>query len=198
MNPDATDLRRISALIFRRSLFIAIPVATIIGLTAGAYAAIQKFTAGGKLSAAELNGNFTDLDGRVGSLESKVVVKRNGKLYSVGATYCGSTAKVLNGQITNGYAGLKSLCESLAACGPSSSAHACSGEELSRTRQMGIVVTTAGSYVSGAYSLASGGVMRDCVAWSSASASEFNLTWDANGPSGLAACNDGQPILCCD
>ena len=135
MNREATGIRRTAALIFRRSLYVAIPVATIVGLTAGAYGAIQKFTAGGKVSAAELNGNFTDLDGRVGSLESKVVVKRNGKLYSIGATYCGSTAKVLNGQITNGYAGLKSLCENLAACGPSASAHACSGEELSRTRQ---------------------------------------------------------------
>jgi microcystin-dependent protein len=55
---------------FRRSLMVAIPVATVVGLTALAYAGLTTFSAGQPLSSATMNSNFSGLDMRIAALEA--------------------------------------------------------------------------------------------------------------------------------
>ncbi len=54
---------------FRRSLFVAIPVATVVGLTALAYAGLTMFNAGDPLSAATMNANFAALQSQITALQ---------------------------------------------------------------------------------------------------------------------------------
>ena len=55
---------------FRRSLLVAIPVATVVGATALVYAALNTFSSGQTLSSSLMNANFSNLDARLKALEA--------------------------------------------------------------------------------------------------------------------------------
>jgi hypothetical protein len=71
------------------------------------------------------------------------ILNKNGKQYSLDATYCGKTAATSSpfttGNIT-GYVVAKTLCESVAQCNNAPSAHMCTNEEIVRSRQLGVYV----------------------------------------------------------
>lgn len=147
----------------------------------------------------------SNLDGLQQQL-SKLVVSRNGRQYSLGATYCGKTMPT-NGQIANGYAGTKFLCESVAACGNSPSAHMCSNEEIVRSASLGVLLES-GWYTSGVHSSypgCGGGTCgstqtsSDCIGWTSNNGAEYGLTWQFGGRVlTQVPCTSSQPVLCCD
>ena len=152
--------------------------------------------------AASLKANLDGLQQQL----SKVVVARNGRQYSLGATYCGKTAPT-NGLIANGYAGTKSLCEAVAACGSSASAHMCSSEEILRSASMGVVIDSGwyASAVHSSYFGCSGGACgstqtsSDCIGWTSNNGAEYGLTWQSGGRLLYQVqCGTSQPVLCCD
>ena len=55
---------------FRRSLMVGIPVATVVGLTALAYAGLTTFTSGQPLSSATMNANFASLQSQITALQT--------------------------------------------------------------------------------------------------------------------------------
>jgi hypothetical protein len=63
---------------FRRSILVAIPVATVVGMTALAYAVPNVFSSGQQLSSALMNANFSELETEIGgpiygaSLQSQI------------------------------------------------------------------------------------------------------------------------------
>jgi hypothetical protein len=157
------------------------------------------FTAGNPLHATELNANFNNIEGRL----TKPVVTKNGKQFSLGATYCGMT-NTTNGQITNGYAGAKALCET--ACS-SPSAHMCDGAEVVRSLQAGITMGTTGWVSAGTYAGNGGGRVTDCYGWSSnvsdgtAQGNGWTPTVGTGTPPGAPwalNCDGNYPVLCCD
>jgi len=149
------------------------------------------FNAGDVLSAAKVNANFADID----SWRAHPVVSKNGKQFSLGATYCGSTSTT-TGQITGGRVGAKTSCETVCT---SASAHVCTSTELIRTADAGLSVPSTGWYASSP--------SGDCSGWTSAAsnitASCFNNGAYCSGgglPAGYnyASCNYSFPVLCCD
>lgn len=180
---------------------IAISVLVLAG-GALAYAAVPRsWNSGDTLTAMDLNANFASLDIRVTAIETKSIETRNGKKYSLGATFCGTTAAT-NGQITGGYAGAKSLCEALAACGNSLSAHMCTGDEIVRSMAVGISPPTAVSwYSTGAYLQLSTTSGDDCIGWTDVGSNgAVGPTW-GNGTGGNIAfrpCSNLLPVSCCD
>lgn len=197
MTSEARRLPRAAALIFRRSLYAAIPLATIVGLTAGAYAAIQTFTAGGKVSAAEMNGNFADLNSRLAAVEAKGgVVTLGTKKYSVGATtYKASTSGLYSGSQVGGYDGAKAKCE--IAVG-NATAHLCTFDELSRSAQLGVSPIVVG-YYSASLVVYNSQAADDCGGWTDSSGTQDGSVW-ALTPSrpSVTTCNSTKPLLCCD
>lgn len=207
--------------LFRRSLVAAIPVATVVGLTFAAYAAVQTFQPGEPLSATKMNGNFAELEARIKVLEQgKPVVSVGTKRYSIGATYCGYTSPVsarFPGPFTTvpgGYAGGKTLCEAVPSCGtpPLSgpSAHMCTAEELARSAQLGALEGKSfGPYAGGVYRdgwMTSAGTGDDeCNGWTRDVADiTTGPTWHV-GAAGTnliypskAQCSNPLPILCCN
>ena len=154
------------------------------------------FSPGDKLTAKTMNDNFKALQDAINSAR---VVTKNGKQYSIGATYCGASIAT-NGQITNGYAGAKYLCEQVQACANSPSAHMCTSEELSRTRQMGIAVPD-GWYSSALYYAYVGGSQiihgsNDCEGWTNGTSDGGNAFWSARPTA--SDCSFQAPVLCCD
>jgi hypothetical protein len=167
------------------------------------------FSPGQTLSSSVMNQNFSGLDSRIGALESftstgtKVVETRNGKKWSLGATYCGATGTSYTGASVGGYASAKSLCEQVSlGCNQSTSAHMCTAEEVLRTYEMGLPFSTTGWYSQGAwsYSPAQPVYVNDCAAWTSSSATtDIGPVWNNNGPQPSGDhCNGSHPILCCD
>jgi len=57
---------------FRRSLLVAIPVASVVGLTALAYAGLTMFNAGDQLSATTMNANFASLEAQIAALQAQL------------------------------------------------------------------------------------------------------------------------------
>jgi hypothetical protein len=57
---------------FRRSLLIGIPVATVVGLTALAYAVPNIFSSGQGLSSSLMNANFASLESEIAALEAEI------------------------------------------------------------------------------------------------------------------------------
>lgn len=149
---------------------------------------------GSALSATKLKGNLADLQAQI----DKPIITKNGKQYSLGASYCGSTAAT-NGQITGGYAGAKTLCESVVACSNSKSAHMCTADELVRSRQLQVNVP-GGWYATGAYAYyaPSNTAMDDCNGFTSNSATVDAPAWSATATPTLYSCSDVRPVLCCD
>ena len=188
----------------RWGLRIGIPTALIAGAGAIAYASVPKtWATGDTLTAPDLNNNFGNLDGRVGKLETKLIVTKGGKQYSLGATYCGETPISVSGQITGGHAGAKSVCESLAACGSSPSAHMCTADEVIRSMAVGIAQPTTGGWYSNgvrwyeAYHMWNG---NDCQNWTSGASNWIGPVWGSDYTNGLdiSLCSNPRPILCCD
>lgn len=173
-----------------------------IGLASAAPIDTTWIKSGDPIPAASLKANLDGLQQQV----TKPTISRNGKQYSLGATYCGKTATT-NGQITNGYAGAKGLCEAVAACGNSPSAHMCTNEEINRSAQMGIAIDT-GWYTSAAFTSypgCSSGTCgstqstSDCNGWTSNNGAEYALTWNTGGRVlYYLPCTTSQPVLCCD
>jgi hypothetical protein len=137
---------------------------------------------------------------------ARTVVAVDGGLYSVGATYCGSTAPQTGNLLAavpgaaNGYAAGKSLCQT--ACS-SPSAHMCAADDLIRSMAMGVAVpdTTTFSWYSTAAVSNGTDFAADCSGWEgisgggaswgmSSAARNFGL-YDGN-------CASTQPVLCCD
>ena len=148
----------------------------------------NQFSTGDVLSASKMNADFADID----AWRGHPVVTHGGKQWSLGAAYCGSTAAT-NGQITGGYAGAKSLCETACA---SPSAHMCTAEELVRTVQMG-AATGAGWYADGV-SDSSGAPASDCNGWTSSATEVFGMNWAASHPSVQACSYSSYGAQCCD
>lgn len=197
------DLSKTQKGIVRAAVVTGAVLASLgIGLAVAAPIDTTWIAANQPIPAASLKANLDGLQQQV----SKPVLARNGKQYSLNATYCGKTAPT-NGQVTNGYAGAKSLCETVAACGNSLSAHMCTNEEIGRSAQIGIPIDT-GWYSSAAFSFypacssgtcGSGQSTSDCNGWSSNNAAEYALTWQTGGRVLFyVSCNNTQPILCCD
>src|ERR1019366_2047057 len=58
--------------VFRRSLMVAIPVATVVGLTALVYAGVTAFSPGDPLSSSAMNANFNSLQNQITNLQAKI------------------------------------------------------------------------------------------------------------------------------
>jgi hypothetical protein len=176
----------------RRWLLVA--SVAVVGASAVAVALPNNyFVAGNALTAADLNMLVAAIN--------KPVITRNGKQYSLGATYCGATTTTTDGQM-GGYTGAKALCEALPACGTSPTAHMCTSEEL--TRSMQLDMTTAGGWYSGgivALPLSNPDIAtNDCGGWKSSGSIMNGPVWQgspANAPS-FAGCYLTFPVLCCD
>jgi hypothetical protein len=177
----------------RRLVAFAAPAVVLFGLAAVVIAAPTQFTSGAPLTHEALQSLNT-------------VTTNAGAKYSVGATlYCGSSTPPTNGQTTGGYKGAKALCE--AAC-KSPTAHMCTGEEMVRSSQLGLIDPDGGAawYSSGANAVAQVGVsfssqrtyvyvVDDCAGWTSTSSN--GASW-ATGQPNYSTCTSLQSILCCD
>jgi hypothetical protein len=192
--------RRVFELAFR---YLLLPGTILFGAATIASATIDTswISPNQPISASNLKTALSQTESRLSNVEkARPTLTRNGKSISLDAAYCGKTAPT-TGQVTGGYAGVKSLCENVASCGSSKTAHLCSGEELTRSAQLGISLE-GGFYASGNYAqFVTGGSafpIRDCVAWTTAGANDYAVTFDPNGPSGVATCAMSLPMLCCD
>ncbi len=189
MNRPSTHRWRVAR---RAFLFLAVPAGVIAAAALTARADVpNSFKAGDALSADKLNADFKDVDARL----AHPVVAKNAKKYSLGATYCGATANPTTGQTTNGYAGAKSSCEAVAACASSPSAHMCTGDELTRSVQLGVAVTS-GWYASGT-SAPTAGPPRDCQGYTTASNMLYGAYWQSFYPD-VDNCSLSHAVLCCD
>jgi hypothetical protein len=195
-------------------MFVVTPLAIVATTAIVARATVQNVDTtwiqdGGPVSATSLttdfatvNSNFGDLQGQVTTLQgqaAKPVVTINGKQWSVGAALCGQTAAT-QGLITGGYAGAKSLCQS--ACGGSASAHMCTTEELVRSVQAGMNITTnmwcaGGVYASPITLQGVTSTLSDCAGWTSNAQGQSALKWSNNAPE-ADTCISSYPIACCD
>jgi hypothetical protein len=131
---------------------------------------------------------------------ARTVVAVDGGLYSVGATYCGSTAPQTGNLLAavpgaaNGYAAGKSLCQT--ACS-SPSAHICSTDDLIRSMTLGAGVPILSGF--GSYYTAAGSA-SDCCGWqnSACSGPVLNSGLGSTPSFTSISCTDVAPILCCD
>jgi hypothetical protein len=173
---------------------LAVVITLGLPLVARALPSINTFTNGTVADATQVNANFSAVR----------VLTANGVSFSVGATkYCGSTSSV-NGA-AGGYANIKAMCQAVSGCGPSASAHMCSGEEVARSLQLGVIPNSSvgqGWYSSGvsAPTGVSGDVMNDCFGFTS----NNGVWWGQVLGSGSAQapvqepCSNPFPVLCCD
>ncbi|MFO0611401.1 MAG: hypothetical protein U0414_02350 [Polyangiaceae bacterium] len=151
--------------------------------------------AGNRLTALE-NG-AASLETDVTALKTKLVVTKNGKKWSLGATYCGETAPT-DGS-AGGYTTTKTLCEQPSTGCVSTSAHVCTGEELLRSVASGIPLPSGGWYNGGTYFGDINGIaIYDCGAWASAAANVEGSYWAGGSGPTATPCNGSHPILCCD
>lgn len=172
-----------------------------IGLAVAAPIDTTWVVSGQPIPASSLKGNLDGLQQQI----TKPVLSKNGKQYSLAATYCGKTAPT-NGQITNRYAGAKALCEAVPACGNSASAHMCTNEEMIRSTQLGLAIDPGWYSVAehstwfgcSNYQCASSQNVTDCDGWSVTYGDYYGMVWQAGGYPRQVACNNSQPILCCD
>jgi hypothetical protein len=161
--------------------------------------------AGTVVSVADLKANNQALRDKVTELQNAIQkpVYTNagtGKSYSLHATYCNLTAPT-TGQVNDGgLAGIpatKSLCEK--ACGNSASAHMCTTPELQRHLATGGTVPGSQAwYAAGTWTYDGAHVVVDCVAWTSASATNMGPVVYPTDSSHDDYCNQSHPIACCD
>jgi hypothetical protein len=167
----------------------AIPVASVLGLTAAAYAAVQHFATGETLSASKLNANLDSLQSRLDALEASAGIHH--------AVYCGATAAGSAAlDATNGYAAAKTKCQAVSGCGAAS--HMCTAEEMVSYRSEGGAATPDGWIATGGsaiYSLTSGS--SDCGAFTGANGAIYGTTWSGTYPQGRTCDAVIFPVLCC-
>jgi hypothetical protein len=190
----------------RRVAAYVVPFVLVAGAVSAVVAAPQQWKANDPLTATDLN-------------KLAVVAGPGGVRSSVGATkFCGPSSTSTNGSFSYttasgtvaGYVAAKAMCEAAAACGSSPTAHMCSGEEILRSVQIGVPVST-GWYSSTVLASVSTDTLLDCDGWgptSVSAAGALGSSWGAPPtfptsmyPQGLpirTACMTVQPILCCD
>jgi len=203
----------------RRVVAYVAPAVLVLGVAAIALAGnLVTWTDGQPLKSADLNNNFTYLEGQITALQTAQAAAQavltqataDGG-YSLGATFCGATAATAGsfsgpGTLT-GYASAKASCQAVPGCS-STGAHMCAPDEIVRTRQRGIPVTATaadndGWMAGGTYNYYSPGASSttDCNGWTSSSGSSLGPSWvlnaGANAPT-IDWCNNAQPILCCN
>jgi hypothetical protein len=176
----------------KSNLVLAGAFALLAAMALPADASITNFNAGDPLSAATMNANFSDLNGRVTQLQTgRVVATINSKSFSIGATiYKGVTSTSYTGSQVNGYSGAKTLCETAIA---SPSAHMCSSDEVGRSVQSGLALQS-GWYETATYAYVPTLDVFDCSGWTSTTA---DAAW-WNGHPSADACATAHPLLCCD
>lgn len=188
------------ATLFRFGLVTAL----VIAATSIGYADVKHmFVKGDVISAAAMNENFADLDGRIAAAR---VATSGTSSYSMGATKACTSAPATDGNIGKGVSGYpvaKKACE--ASCG-STTAHMCSAEEVVRLAQMG-TPAKSGWISTGVSSTTPGptAVSNDCYGWTTnigqtaavPNTQQFGTVW-LDTYSSFAACNTTQPISCCD
>jgi len=157
----------------------------------------DSFTTGLPLTAKQLTSNFDAVEIRLAALEAaKPVSTRNGKRYTVGATYCGKSAAttggITSGQLT-GYAAAKAQCE--AVCG-TDTAHLCGGDELTHSNAVGLA-PPVGWYSSPVPLVLQGEIYHDCTGFTSGDLT-YGSVWAGPYPSLIQRCNSSNPLLCCD
>jgi hypothetical protein len=128
---------------------------------------------------------------------SRPILTKNGRQYSLDATYCGSTTATIgtfNSGTHQGYLAAKDLCESVADCNQSPSAHMCTSEEIVRSMQVADVVPW-GWYSTGTRASLAVAPIDDCHSWSD-NGTGAGAWWA--GFAGSEPCSVPEPILCCD
>lgn len=201
----------------RKALVVGIPTAMLLMGGVALATVPHTFTNGEVLNASDLNDDLSGLDTRVTAVETKRPTKTVGGVsYSLDAVYCGKTAATtgaVTSGVLSGWPATKALCES--ACS-SPSAHLCTGDELSRSAQLG-VHTENGAYGSGdAYYAVSSSTTTlgnfDCMGFTNGTSTAFNANmanywpfWFGTGnatfpnvPAPVNTCDQMQPLLCCD
>ena len=198
--------------------WIALPLAVFAGTAAtvalanivpgGGPIPVQQFDASAPVSAESFSADFANIQSRLSALERQVTQDGG---YSNNAVYCGATDSTVGdlssltslGGAALGYVKAKAYCQT--ACANSKTAHICSGEELSRSAQLGNQPSTDGWYATGSGvggPGANSGVPYDCLGWTSASSSTWGPLWANQGagiPSpGGETCSIPEPVLCCD
>ena len=158
---------------------------------------------GKAVSATSLASNVTELDRRT-------LATSDAGAYSVGATkYCGQSASAQSGVFSQGnltgYPAAKAACAAAPGC--SATAHMCSGEELSRSAQLGVQppVNTLLWFSMMSYG-ALNPVSRaesDCSGWTfNADSSQYGgaVSVDSQGSfkATVNACSAPLAIACCD
>jgi hypothetical protein len=181
-----------------RAAVVGGTVIAALGLGVALATVPNSFSSGQSVSANSMNQNFTYLDSK-----ARFVAALDGGQYSVGAThFCGIGPTNTTGAISysgmTGYAGAKAICAAATGCGPSATAHMCTGEELARSAQLGITPPT-GWYSTYTWLITSGAggaasVQSDCIGWTSTTAMG---ALGGAGPT-VAACSTSEPVLCCD
>lgn len=201
----------LSALTTKRLMVLGTYAAGLL-LAGVAYAVTTPFGENDTLTATALNGNFSSLQAEVDGLKADVAALKaanaketqNGK-YSSGAVFKGvavpTKGSIVSGTKT-GYAAAKERCQT-AVTPASDSAHMCTGEELVRARQLGIVIprgwysTAAASFIPNYAPNIPQGTQFDCNGWSSTAANDWAPVWNTNIPQ-FGLCSVEEAILCCD
>jgi hypothetical protein len=183
----------------KRVLRFMLPVLVML-VSAVVYAGVPNtFKDGDTLSAQPMNDNFASLDQRLTKLESANAKATDDGGYSVGATYCGSSASTTAGDMSGlsvtgtGYGKARTQCQ--VTCN-SPSAHMCAADELVRSAQLGVTLSTQGWDSSGS---ATGNGNYECDGWTTNSASFLASIWNDSppGPS-IVDCSKLYPVLCCN
>jgi hypothetical protein len=191
---------------------VANGLATTVTLDAGKITGVLPLANGGTgIKTPGAAGSFLRSDGAswVSSRISAADVPRpvytnptTGKVFSLDAGYCGSTAPTTgaftSGNLT-GYAASKALCEM--ACNNSPKAHMCTGPELFRYLSTGGVLPDAGWYSSMTWvyqtTAISPGTINDCSGWTTSDHSTDGPGWYKGHPD-FGYCDTPSAILCCD
>lgn len=192
---------------FARGALLAGVVIAVLGVSVALATVPNTFSSGGSLSSQQMNQNFTYLDDK---LTAATVITTDAGSYSVGATtYCGQSAVAQTGAFTysgglTGYAAAKAACAAASGCGPT--AHMCSGEELSRSAQLGIQPPVNTLLW---FSMMSVGALNpvtrmqlDCSGWtyntdSSQYGGAFGVSSSGQPQPNANACNAPIAIACC-
>jgi microcystin-dependent protein len=94
------NLQKEASSTFRRSLLVAIPIATVVGLTALAYAGLNIFSSGQPLSSTTMNANFALLQSQITALQAGTGIGPDGGTLTVPTTPSG-TVVAFPGPVAN-------------------------------------------------------------------------------------------------
>lgn len=161
---------------FFKGVAFAVGLVTTGIVAATLSASITSFNGGDPLTASSMNGNFNAIKARLG-------------------TYCGQTVAT-TGDV-GGYAAAKALCVS--ACNNETTAHVCTGHELSVSLQLGEAVpTTNMRYSSYAFAFEGANNINDCDGWTNSSAGVHSMvTGNPLRQPSYAVCSTSYSFACC-